>query len=137
MAVQAATFVVLASCALLVDGAAVLLVVCLALSVATTVGVWHLALRLRTEPQGDRGRLAAAARRAVGGAAAMVVPAWAVTVLVPRWIEGRTGAAVAVLAAAAVGALVFLLLQAWWRSPELAALRGNPAGRPSVRGADR
>ncbi len=122
MVVQAVVFVVLACGVFLVDGPAVPAVLGLSLSVATTVGACHLAVRLRRDPESAPGRIAPAVRRVAAGAATMAVPAWAVTVMVPQWVDGRAGASLAVLGAALVGAAVFLALQAWWRSPELASL---------------
>jgi putative peptidoglycan lipid II flippase len=64
----------------------------------------------------------------------MAVPVWAVTAVVPRQLDGRTGWTVALAAAVAVGIVVFLLLQAWWRAPELAWLRAGARGRVPVPG---
>jgi hypothetical protein len=58
----------------------------------------------------------------------MAVLAWAAAVLVARWVDGRPGSAMAIVAAALLGAAVFLSLQAWWRSPELAWVIGGLAG---------
>jgi len=120
MAVRASTFMFLASSALVVRPEMVPLVLGLAFSAASIVGAWHLAVRLRRELGRVRGRLLPCVRRVAGGAAVMAVPAWAVTVLVPQWVGGRPGWWLAVVMAAVLGAAVFLLLQAWWRAPELA-----------------
>jgi putative peptidoglycan lipid II flippase len=122
MAVQAVTFLVLAGNAFLVDGPALLIVLGLSFSVATTVGACHLAARLRKDSDRTVGRLGPSIRRVAAGTALMAVPAGAVAVLIPRWVDGRAGASVAVVAGALVGAIVYVLLQAWWRSPELAWL---------------
>jgi putative peptidoglycan lipid II flippase len=135
MGVQAVTFLALAGTVLLVDDTAVPLVLGLSLSVATTVGACHLAAQLRRDPDRTAGRLVPSIRRVAAGTVLMAAPAWAVGVLVPRWVEGRAGAAVAVVGAAALGAAVYLLLQAWWRSPELAWLTGDLGrGRSRTRG---
>lgn len=125
MAVQAVVFLILACGVFFVDGPAVPLVLGLSLSVAATVGACHLAARLRRNPDRVAGRIAPSVRRVAAGAAVMAVPAWAVTVVVPRWVEGRSGSAVAVAGATLLGAVVFLTLQARWHSPEFAALTGT------------
>jgi putative peptidoglycan lipid II flippase len=133
MVVQAATFLVLAISALVVDTAHVLVVLGLSFSAANTVGVCHLAVRLRAGSDRVSGRLGSSVRRVVGGTAVMAVPAWAITVLVPSWIGGRAGWWIALITATLVGAAVFLLLQAWWRAPELTWLTG---GLARTRGRD-
>ncbi len=65
------------------------------------------------------GQLAPCIRRVAAGTALMAVPSWAVGVVVPRWVDGRPGYSIAVVAAVVLGAGVFFLLQAWWRAPEL------------------
>jgi putative peptidoglycan lipid II flippase len=122
MGVQAVTFLVLAGSAFLVDGPAVLIVLGLSLSVATTVGACHLAVRLRKDSDGTVGRLGPSIRRIAAGTVLMAVPAWAFAVLVSRGVDGRAGASLAVVGGALLGAVVYVLLQAWWRSPELAWL---------------
>jgi putative peptidoglycan lipid II flippase len=120
MAVQAASFMVLASSALVVDPTAVPVVLGLSFSAATLVGAWHLAARLRRSLGQVGGQLAPCIRRVAAGTALMAVPAWAVGVVVPRWVDGRPGYSIAVVTAVVLGAAVFFLLQAWWRAPELA-----------------
>ncbi len=123
MAVQAGTFFVLASSALLVGPGQVPLVLSLSFAAANLVGAWHLALRSRRALGTFGGELAPCARRVLAGAALMAPPVWAAAVLVPRWVGGRPGWLIAAATAAALGAAVFLLLQAWWRAPELAWAR--------------
>jgi putative peptidoglycan lipid II flippase len=135
MAVRASTFMVLASSALVVRPEVVPAVLGLAFSAASIVGAWHLAVRLRRELGKVRGRLVPCVRRVTGGAAVMAVPAWAVTVLVPQWVGGQPGWWIAVVMAAVLGAGVFLLLQAWWRAPELGwftASLGRSGGRAAA-----
>jgi putative peptidoglycan lipid II flippase len=52
---------------------------------------------------------------------------------VPSWIGGRAGWWIALITATLVGAAVLLLLQAWWRAPELTWLTG---GLARTRGRD-
>ena len=59
----------------------------------------------------------------------MAVPVWAVTEFVPHPPDGRAGWMVALAAAVVVGIGVFLILQAWWRAPELAWIRAGARGR--------
>ena len=122
MAVQAATFAVLASSALVVDPAVVPFVLGLSFSAATLVGAWHLAARLRRDLGEMGAQLAPCVRRVAAGTALMAGPVWAVSVLLPRWVADPPGWAIAVVTGVVVGAAVFLLLQAWWRAPELALL---------------
>jgi predicted phage tail protein len=69
----------------------------------------------------------------------MAGPAWVVGSQVPRVLGGRSGGWIAVVGAAVLGAAVFLLLQAWWRAPELtwlaSGLRRGPRRRPSGQAA--
>ncbi|MGY1661070.1 murein biosynthesis integral membrane protein MurJ [Geodermatophilus sp. SYSU D00705] len=134
MGVQVLVFLVLASSAFLVEGAAVLTVLGLSFSIANCVGAGHLALRLRRRTGTAQGQLGSTVARVVGGAALMAPPVWVLTQLIPRWLDGRVGWAATVLTATALGATVFLLLQVWWRSPELAWVTG---GLGRVRGRDR
>jgi putative peptidoglycan lipid II flippase len=133
MAAQAATFLGLACCAFLVPPAAVPVALGLAYSAASTVGAWHLALHLRASVSGVGARLAPCVRRVSAGAAAMAVPVAAVVFLVPRALDGRLGWTVATAGAVVLGAAVFVLLQAWWRAPELAWLAGGLRPRRSAK----
>jgi putative peptidoglycan lipid II flippase len=135
MLVQAVVFLALASSSLAFDGPAVLLVLGASYSVATTVGAGYLAVRLRRRTGRFGGRLTSSVRRITGGAVAMAALAWAVAVAVPRWVGGRPGSVITLGTAALVGAAVFLALQAWWRSPELAWVIGG-LGRARHRGGD-
>jgi putative peptidoglycan lipid II flippase len=136
MVVQAATFLVLATSALVVDTRHVPVVLGLSFSTANTVGACHLVIRLRQGSEPGERRFGSSAWRVVAGAAVMAVPVWTITLLVPRWVGGRGGWAIALAAAAIVGAAVYLLLQAWWRSPELAWVTEGLARRRSRVGSD-
>jgi putative peptidoglycan lipid II flippase len=119
MLVQAVCFMALAGLTLFVSGPAVPTTLGLAWSVASIVGAWHLAASLRGSLVGFGSPLGPSVRRIALGAVVMVVPVRAVIEVVPRWLEGRLGSSVAVVAAVTVGAAVYLLLQALWHAPEL------------------
>jgi putative peptidoglycan lipid II flippase len=135
MAVQLALFFPLASTVFLVRPAAAPILLGLAFGLSNLLGAGHLASRLRRDVGGAGRLLGPSLARVVAGAGLMAVPAWVVGSQVPRVLGGRSGGWVAVVGAAAVGAAVFLLLQAWWRAPELAwllsGLRRGSRGAPA------
>jgi putative peptidoglycan lipid II flippase len=141
MTVQVTVFTALALSALAVGPEAVPLVLGLSYSAANVVGAWHLAAHLRRSLGGlGGGRFWPCLRRVGAATALMAGPAWALGVLVPRLVGGRAGWLLAVVAAAVVGAGVFLLLQAWWRAPELAWViggLGSARRRATAAGGDR
>ncbi|WP_448616161.1 murein biosynthesis integral membrane protein MurJ [Modestobacter sp. URMC 112] len=120
MVVQAGTFLTLASSVLVVGPPRVPLVLGASFAVAHLVGAGHLALALRRELGTLGGQPSACLRRVLAATALMAAPVWAAATLVPRWVDGRAGSLLAAAAAATLGAAVFLLLQGWWRAPELA-----------------
>jgi putative peptidoglycan lipid II flippase len=123
--VQSLVFAVVAASAVLVQGVAVLVALGLAFSVAELVGGLHLARRLLRQLGGTGAQLARQVRRSLLAAAVMAGPVWGVAVLVAGAAGGRAGALLAVAAATAVGVVVFVALQAWWRAPELGWVLGN------------
>ena len=126
MLLQAAVCLGLVSTALLVHGWAVLLVLGLALSVAVAVGALHLTVRVwRSLSQRGSQRLAPSMGKFLAGAAIMAGPAWVTATAIPHWLGRPFGSRVAITAAVVVGALVFLAMQAWWRTPELGWLAGG------------
>ncbi|MGY1642847.1 murein biosynthesis integral membrane protein MurJ [Geodermatophilus sp. SYSU D00703] len=125
MAVQAGVFGPLASCTFFVAPANVLTVVGLSFSAATLAGAAHLGVRLSRDTGKVADRLVPCVRRVAAGTVLMVPPAWAVSLLVPRWIDSRPGWLITAVTAALVGAAVFFLVQAWWRAPELAWVTGG------------
>ncbi|MEA2638160.1 MAG: putative peptidoglycan lipid flippase, partial [Chloroflexota bacterium] len=126
MLVQATVCLALAASSLLVHGAAVLIVLGLALSASTVVAGFHLSARVWRNLSGAATqRLLPSMARFVVAAALMVGPAWIVATVIPQWLGGSLGPRVGILAAALVGGAVFLALQAWWRSPELGWLAGG------------
>jgi putative peptidoglycan lipid II flippase len=136
MVLQAATCLAVAAIALTVSGAAVLLVLGLALSASVTLAAVHLWARVWRHLGGaGLQRLLPSLARFAGAAALMAVPAWLTAVAVPPLAGGGSlGTRVGVVAAAVVGFSVFIALQALWRTPELAWLVGG-LGRLRARGA--
>jgi putative peptidoglycan lipid II flippase len=126
MAVQAVICLGLASTALFVRGAVVLLLLGLACSLSVTVSACHLMVRVWRK-LGQRGtqRLGPSLCKFVGGALLMAGPAWLVATAIPAWLGHSLGSRVGILAAVLVGAAVFLALQAGWKTPELTWLAGG------------
>jgi putative peptidoglycan lipid II flippase len=138
MLLQVGTFVVLVVATLLLPSVPVTASLALAFSVSSIVGAWHLATRLSAGHTRTGPRLSSSARRVGLGAVAMAGPVWLVARVVPSAVGGRLGSAIAVVAAAILGAAVYLSLQALWHAPELAWLgaglsrlraRGGASGR--------
>jgi putative peptidoglycan lipid II flippase len=119
MLLQAITCLGLASIALAVHGTAVLVVLGLAYSTAITVAALHLSVHLARELGPGPARLASSLAKAGAGAAVMIGPAWLTAGAVLGWIGPPLGSRVGMLAAALVGVVVFLALQAVLRTPEL------------------
>jgi putative peptidoglycan lipid II flippase len=117
MVLQAGTCLGLASLALLVHGAAVLLALGLAFAVAVGVAAVHLGSRVWQELPAGRERLAPSLVRVAVGAGAMAVPVWVVARLLPAWAGLAAGVA--------VGGAIFLALARLWRAPELDWLVGG------------
>ena len=123
MMVQAVVCLGLVSVSLFVHGPAVLLVLGLALSVSIVLAAGHLMTRIwRT--LGGRGtqRLAPSLARFVAGAVIMAGPAWLTATVLPGWLGRPLGPRAGVIAAALVGAAVYVAVQAIWRTPEVAWL---------------
>ncbi len=120
MMLQAAVCLGVVSCSLLVHGPTVLLVLGLALSGSVVVAAGHLMIRMwRT--LGDRGtqRLTPSLARFVAGAAIMAGPAWLTATVLPGLLGRPLGPRVGIVAAALVGAAVYVAVQALWRTPEV------------------
>lgn len=126
MLLQAVVCLALVSIAFFVHGPAILAVLGLALSVAVAVAACHLTARVWRD-LGGRGahrlpsgqRLLPSVLKFAAGSAIMAVPAWLTAISIPHWLGRPFGPRVAILAAAVVGAAVFLGVQALWRTPEL------------------
>jgi putative peptidoglycan lipid II flippase len=113
-------------------GAPALFALGLTISVADLAGGALLAVRLhRALPDGGE-RLVRPLLRTLAAATLMAVPALLLAHRLPAVLPGRWAAQLAMLAAAVVGIGCYLLLQRWWRAPELALLRALRPGR--VRG---
>jgi putative peptidoglycan lipid II flippase len=126
MLLQAAVCLGLVSTALLVHGWAVLVVLGLALSVAVTAAACHLTIHVwRGLSQGGSQRLAPSLGKFLAGAALMAGPAWLTATAIGHWLGRPLGARIGIAAAAAVGILIFLAVQAAWRAPELGWLAGG------------
>jgi putative peptidoglycan lipid II flippase len=129
MLVQTTICLGLASTALLLNGAAMLLVLGLALSLSVAAAAIHLTARVwRNLSPGGTQRIAPSLARFVAGAAIMAGPAWLVADTVQHWLSPSLASLsprVSVAAAVLTGAAVFLALQALWRTPELGWLAGG------------
>jgi putative peptidoglycan lipid II flippase len=130
MGVQVGSFLVLACGALLVEGGAVPLVLGLAFSTANTIGVCHLGVRLLRGDTGPLGQLGPTVWRTLTATAVMAVPAWGLSVLIPRLVGGAAGRWLSVGTAVAAGVVLYVGLQAWWRAPELAEVLGSRGAGP-------
>jgi peptidoglycan biosynthesis protein MviN/MurJ (putative lipid II flippase) len=148
MLLQAAVCLGLVIPALSLHGWAVLLVLGLALSVAVTAGACHLMLHVwRSLSERGSQHLAPSLGKFGVGAAAMAGPAWLTATVIPHWLGRPFGSRVGITAAALTGLLVFLAVQAAWRTPELAWLAGgvghlrhktrNVTGQPAASAAPR
>jgi putative peptidoglycan lipid II flippase len=126
MLLQAAVCLGLVSTALLVHGWAVLVVLGLALSVAVTAAACHLTVHVwRGLSEGGSQRLAPSLGKFLAGAALMAGPAWLTATAIGHWLGRPLGPRIGISAAAAVGILIFLAVQAAWRAPELGWLAGG------------
>jgi putative peptidoglycan lipid II flippase len=107
------------------------------LGVAVTLGeltsAWYLAKQLNARLPSGRERLGPPFLRALIGAGLMVGPAYLVTMRLSHVLTGQSSELVSVLAGTALGAVLFIALQAAWRSPELTDFLKSirPAATPS------
>jgi len=126
MLLQATICLGLASTALLVKGPAMLLVLGMALSLSVSAAALHLSARVWPNLSffGTL-RLVPSLARFGAGAAIMAGPAWLAAVAVPHWFGRSLGSRVGIAAGVLVGGVVFLTVQALWRTPELGWLAGG------------
>ena len=110
------------------DGAALLVAVGGAISVANLAGTAHLVRHLRRRLPAGGDQVARPLRRTFAAALVMAAPAYAAAEV----LGGAVGDATALAAAAVLGGSVFVALQRSWAAPELASvlagLRGLRAG---------
>jgi putative peptidoglycan lipid II flippase len=106
--------------AALLTGKAVIFGLAVAISVGDLLSAWLLSRRVqRRLPAAGEG-VAPAVRRAVGASVLTVGPAYLAAVGVAAIVPGTVGHAVGMIVAALLGLALYLGLQRWWRSPELA-----------------
>lgn len=114
---------VMASALFLVDGAAVLLLLGLSLSIGYLTATWHLATRLQVQLPSGHNHLAEAMIKAIGASVVMVLPAYAIAASLPAVIDGdQLGRVLGLVVAAGVGLAVYVGLHRVWHSEELALL---------------
>jgi murein biosynthesis integral membrane protein MurJ len=134
MLLQLGTCLSLASTALLVDGAAVLTVLGLALSAGTVVSAVYLVRAiLRDLPPGEE-PLGRPLARITAMSFVMSAPAYTTGTTIADWIGGGTGAVIGVASAAAVGAVVYFGGQALLGAPELTWVTGAWRRKPAADG---
>ncbi|MDT5037602.1 MAG: putative peptidoglycan lipid flippase [Micromonosporaceae bacterium] len=111
-------------------GATALLILGLTISLADLAGGWRLAVRLRRELPVRGVSLLRPLLRTGAAALLMAGPAYVVADRLPALLATRWNHQIAMLAAAVVGAAVFIGAQRLWRAPELALLRAAVRVRP-------
>jgi putative peptidoglycan lipid II flippase len=122
MAVQAMVCLVLAGLATLADPSRVPLLAGGAYAAASLVGGAHLFVRARRQFGPGRTRLWPSAARIAVGAVVMAGPVYLVAHRLGAGFAGGFGEVAAVLTATLTGLLVYALVQAAFRAPELAWL---------------
>ena len=110
---------------LLLSGRAVVFAIAASISVGDLTSASQLARRaLRALPTTPE-RMGPALVRSAVASVAMVVPAYLVAAGLSGLIAGQLRHVIAILAASAVGAVVYVAVQRAWRSPELAFFVGG------------
>jgi putative peptidoglycan lipid II flippase len=135
MVVQAVTCMSLAAFALLAHGTAVLVILGSAFSASILVAAVNLMLRLRTNLVRGAARLVPSTLKIVFGAAVMAGPAALTATAITHSLGRPLGPGLAILAATAVGATVYIALQAALHTPELTWLSGG-VGQLRARASD-
>jgi putative peptidoglycan lipid II flippase len=122
---QAIACLGLASLALLVHGAAVLTVLGMAFTISVALAAMHLTRQLRRGRAPESACLSRSVAKAALAAAVMAAPVWFVARAITQWVPGSLGAGIALICATAVGAGVYLAIQARLGAPELTWLTGG------------
>jgi putative peptidoglycan lipid II flippase len=126
MLLQAALCLGLVTTALFTHGWGVLVALGLALSIAVSVAACHLTVRLWRKLRGHGSqRLAPSLVKVLAGSAIMAGPAWLTATGASDLLGRSLGPRVGIVAAAVVGAVIYLGLQALWRTPEFGWLAGG------------
>lgn len=126
MVLQTVLCLGLASIALVVHGLTVMVVLGLATAVPVVVAACYLVIRIRgTLGRPGPQRLLPSLARFGAGTVVMAGPAWLVATAVSRWLGPPLGPRVAIVAAALVGAAIYVTTQALLRAPEVAWLAGG------------
>ena len=134
MMLEVALCIGVVSLSLLVHGPVVLVILGFAVSGPMVVAACHLMARMWPTLGRGTQRLTPSLGRFVAGAAIMAGPAWLTATVIPDLLGPRFGPRVGVIAAALVGAAVFVAVEALWRTPEVSWLVG---GLSEMRGKTR
>ena len=135
MALQVGVCLAVAGTVPLVQGAAVLAVLGLALSAGTLISAGYLVWALlRALPPGDE-KLGRPLLRIAGLAIVMAAPAHLVGTLIADGVGGGLGGVLGVAAGALVGGGVYFGFQAWLGAPELSWITGSLRQRAGPRRA--
>ncbi len=119
MVIQTVLCLSAAAIALSLHGAAVPLCLGCGYSAAVTASAATLYIRLRRRLKGGGETLRRSLGRLAVAGFAMGLPAWAIAVRIDAWLPGRSGAAVALVATTAAGAVIYLAAQVAFLAPEL------------------
>jgi putative peptidoglycan lipid II flippase len=113
------------------DGWVTLALLGAAVALGELTSAVYLASHLRSTLPSGRERLGPPFLRALAAATLMIGPAYLLTTRMSNALTGQSSELISVLAGAALGAIVFIGLQAAWRSPELMdflrSIRPTPA----------
>jgi putative peptidoglycan lipid II flippase len=90
-----------------------------AVALGELTSAWYLAKQLNARLPSGREHLGPPFLRALVGAGLMIGPAYLVTMRLSHELTGQSSELISVLVGTALGAILFIALQAAWRSPEL------------------
>ena len=124
--IQTVTCLAVASAVFVVHGTAVLLVLGLAVSVSVCAAAVFLTARMwRHLSRGRTRRLTPSLARFLAGSAVMAGPAWLCARVMSGWMGPPFGTRASILAAAVVGIVIYLAVQAFLGTEELGWLTGG------------